>query len=176
MTEIDIPDLNEKIKEVDLIQSFLKDKGIEFQQWQTDQPLTIDANEKEVLGVYKNFVDEFMKRTGFQSCDVISVNHKTPEIASIRDKFLKEHTHSEDEVRFFVDGSGLFWFNLENSPVFSVLLKKGDFISVPKGCRHWFDLQDPPNVKAIRIFSTKEGWVANYTESGIDSKYNPKYT
>jgi 1,2-dihydroxy-3-keto-5-methylthiopentene dioxygenase len=98
------------------------------------------------------------------------VNPQTENIEAIRQKFLSEHTHSEDEIRYFVDGEGTFYFNLDDQVV-SVLCQKGDFLAVPSGYKHWFDLAPKYTVKAIRIFSNPEGWVANYTESGIDKKY-----
>ena len=64
-----------------------------------------------------------MKAKGFTTADVISVNPQTENIESIRQKFLSEHTHSEDEVRYFVDGEGTFYFNLDDQVV-SVLCQK----------------------------------------------------
>jgi 1,2-dihydroxy-3-keto-5-methylthiopentene dioxygenase len=86
--------------------------------------------------------------------------------------FLGEHTHSEDEIRFFVDGKGIFWFNLPNDQIFNLLCEKGDLISVPTGTKHWFDAGETnPFVKAIRIFSNTEAWTPAYTESKIEEKY-----
>jgi len=104
---------------------------------------------------------------------VININASTPNYEAVRAKFLAEHTHSEDEIRFFVDGKGLFWFNLENGePVFNLLCERGDLISVPEGTKHWFDAgAENPFVKAIRIFIDMSGWVPHYTESGVDKKY-----
>lgn len=113
-----------------------------------------------------------MKKHGYVNADVINVHKDTPNIEAIRAKFLNEHTHAEDEVRFFVDGEGQFFFHLSQSQeVFKLLCEKGDFISVPKGCTHWFDLAPKYHVKAIRVFQTPEGWVANYTQSGKEKKY-----
>ena len=110
---------------------------------------------------------------GYPTADVISINKLTENYDAIRAKFLAEHTHSEDEIRFFVDGQGLFWFNLENEPVFNLLCQRGDLISVPAGTKHWFDagLADP-FVKAIRIFIDMSGWVPNYTDSGIENGFS----
>jgi 1,2-dihydroxy-3-keto-5-methylthiopentene dioxygenase len=114
-----------------------------------------------------------MKKHGYLSADVINVHKETPNIEAIRAKFLSEHTHSEDEVIFFVDGEGQFFFHLkEKNEVFKLLCEKGDFISVPKGVTHWFDLAPKYFVKAIRVFQTQDGWVANYTNSGIEKKYS----
>ena len=103
---------------------------------------------------------------------MISINSLTENYPAIRAKFLAEHTHSEDEIRFFVDGQGFFWFNLDGAPVFNVLCQKGDLISVPAGTKHWFDAgAENPFVKAIRIFIDQSGWIPEYTASGIEKKY-----
>ena len=99
-------------------------------------------------------------------------------LQALRAKFLNEHTHSEDEVRFFVEGEGQFWFHLEKGPkgeeVFQVICRAGDFLSVPAGYKHWFDLAPKYTVKAIRIFTSPDGWVANYTGSGVENGYIQK--
>jgi 1,2-dihydroxy-3-keto-5-methylthiopentene dioxygenase len=114
-----------------------------------------------------------MKNGGYLTADVISINSLTENYKAIRNKFLAEHTHTEDEIRFFVDGTGLFWFNLENEPVFNLLCERGDLISVPAGTKHWFDAGEfNPFVKAIRIFIDMSGWVPHYTDSGIELKFH----
>jgi 1,2-dihydroxy-3-keto-5-methylthiopentene dioxygenase len=113
-----------------------------------------------------------MKSGGYETADVISINSSTENYAAIRAKFLAEHTHSEDEIRFFVDGQGLFWFHLENEDVFNLLCERGDLISVPAGTKHWFDAGEmDPFVKAIRIFIDMSGWVPEYTNSGKENEF-----
>lgn len=156
------------------ISAFLTSHGIAYSRWDSSAPLPDVASDDEILAAYREPLDAFMAAEGYTTCDVIAVDGSTPGIDGIRAKFLKEHTHDEDEVRFFVEGKGLFWFHC-NDEVFSVLLEAGDFISVPKGYRHWFDLTPEPGLKAIRIFKSEAGWVPHYTESGVDSQYNPPY-
>lgn len=171
MAILNIPDQKIKIEEIEKVKSFLIERGIDYSIWEASKSLSDNDSQEDILKAYEHELAPFMKEKGFKSADVISVNPKTENIEQIREKFLKEHTHSEDEVRFFVDGEGLFWFHIKDE-VFSLLCKKGDFLSVPAGYTHWFDLAPKYTVKAIRIFTSMEGWVANYTNSGIDEKYN----
>lgn len=171
MAVLNIPDENKTLENLEEIKSFLSDRGIEFSVWEASKKLSDEDTQEDILSAYEHELKPFMEKNGFKTADVISVNPNTENIEAIRQKFLKEHTHSEDEVRFFVDGEGLFWFHL-NGEVFNLLCTKGDFLSVPAGATHWFDLAPKYTVKAIRIFSNEEGWVANYTNSGIDEKYN----
>ena len=113
-----------------------------------------------------------MDNGGYETADVISINSLTENYDAIRAKFLAEHIHTEDEIRFFVDGQGLFWFNLETESVFNLLCQRGDLISVPAGSKHWFDAgENDPFVKAIRIFIDMSGWVPHYTESKIEQQF-----
>ena len=174
MSELSIPDQGFKTSDINEIIQFLEKRGIEFARWTANQNLSIDATQEMVIKAYDHEVVPYMKKRGFLSADVINVHPKMDHLLDLRNKFLSEHVHSEDEVRFFVDGSGSFWFHFDDGVVASVLCTKGDFLSVPAGFKHWFDLAPNYFVKAIRIFTSKEGWVADYTNSGIDQKYNPE--
>jgi 1,2-dihydroxy-3-keto-5-methylthiopentene dioxygenase len=154
------------------IKKFMNERGIIFEQWETSQQLKDSDSQEMILKAYEHELGPYMKKNGYVNADVINVHKDTPNIEAIRAKFLSEHTHAEDEVRFFVDGEGEFFFHLKDrSEVFSLLCQKGDFISVPKGYTHWFDLAPKYHVKAIRVFMSPEGWVANYTHSGVEKRY-----
>jgi len=155
------------------IKAALESKGVMIAKWEAKAPLTSSSTQEEILKAYSHELKPFMDKNGFQTADVINVHPQTENLMAIREKFMKEHTHSEDEIRFFVDGSGKFWFNLDNGEIICVTCEKGDFMAVPKNYKHWFDLAPTYSVKAIRIFSNMEGWVPLYTNSGIDTSYNP---
>jgi 1,2-dihydroxy-3-keto-5-methylthiopentene dioxygenase len=78
--------------------------------------------------------------------------------------------HSDFEVRFFVEGQGLFYVHLEEK-VYAILCEQGDLISVPANVTHWFDMGAEPDFKCIRLFTTEEGWVAQFTGSKISENF-----
>lgn len=175
MAILNLPDSGEVIEDFITIKTYLDARGIQLDQWQASTEFSADASQEEILAAYQHEIDPYMKEHGFVKADIIAVNSETPNIESIRQKFLPEHTHSEAEARYFIEGEGQFFFHLEDGDNEQVLLLhcfKGDFLSVPAGAKHWFDMAPAYNVKCIRIFSTEEGWVANYTGSEIDKKYN----
>jgi 1,2-dihydroxy-3-keto-5-methylthiopentene dioxygenase len=173
MAILNIPDQKISINDPNEIKRFLNARGVFFDQWQAQVVFQDTATQEEILAAYSHELKPYMHSNGYQTADVISINKLTPNYPEIRAKFLSEHTHSEDEVRFFVDGQGFFWFNLENQqPIFNVLCQAGDLISVPAGTKHWFDAgQNDPFVKAIRIFIDSSGWVPEYTHSKIEQRY-----
>lgn len=144
--------------------------GVRFERWEVARALTDDATQDAVLDAYRTQVDALMDEYGFKSVDVVSLNPNHPDKAALRAKFLDEHTHSDFEVRFFVDGKGLFYIHTDGK-VYGVLCEKGDLISVPANTRHWFDMGENPHFKCIRLFTTPEGWVAEFTGDKIAAGY-----
>ncbi|AGG88527.1 1,2-dihydroxy-3-keto-5-methylthiopentene dioxygenase [Rhodanobacter denitrificans] len=144
--------------------------GVRFEQWAASQPIVPGASQDEVIAAYRDDIDRLIGEEGYQAVDVISLAPDHPDRAALRQKFLSEHTHSEDEVRFFVAGSGQFTLHL-GSKVYDILCEQGDLIGVPDGTRHWFDMGEAPYFVAIRLFTNKEGWVANFTGDDIASRF-----
>lgn len=140
--------------------------GVRFERWEAAADIQPGAASEDVIAAYRHEIDRLMDSEGYQAVDVISLNPDHPEKAQLRQKFLNEHTHSEDEVRFFVAGRGLFTLHIDEQ-VFEVLCVQGDLIGVPDGTRHWFDMSEQPHFVAIRLFTNKDGWVANFTGSDI---------
>lgn len=144
--------------------------GVRFERWEAAHALADDASQDAVLDAYRTQVDALMDEYGFKSVDVVSVNPHHPDKAALRAKFLDEHIHGDFEVRFFVDGKGLFYIHA-GGKVYGVLCEKGDLISVPANMPHWFDMGENPCFKCIRLFTTPEGWVAQFTGDTIAADY-----
>ncbi|MFT5581404.1 MAG: 1,2-dihydroxy-3-keto-5-methylthiopentene dioxygenase [Psychromonas sp.] len=172
MALLNIPAQSRQIQNPGEIKTFLNDRGVFFDQWTCDVEFVDNASQEEIIAAYGSSLDPFMTKGKYTTADVISIHSQTENYLEIRKKFLAEHTHTEDEIRFFVDGEGLFWFHLDNDEIFNVLCQKGDLISVPAGCKHWFDAGETnPHVKAIRIFLDASGWVPHYTHSAVEQQF-----
>jgi 1,2-dihydroxy-3-keto-5-methylthiopentene dioxygenase len=154
----------------DEIQQKLSEIGVRFARWQTSHALSQQPSQQEVITAYQPEIDKLVAQEGYQSWDVASVHHDTPQKQQLRAKFLAEHTHTEDEVRFFVEGSGLFYLHLSEQ-IFRVFCEKGDLLSVPANTPHWFDMGSQPSFTAIRLFNNPKGWQAQYTGDDITTRY-----
>ncbi|MDH5626391.1 MAG: cupin domain-containing protein [Nitrospira sp.] len=173
MAELRVPDRQIHLVEEREIRRFLQERGVQYEH-QPAESSQIGLSDEEVLQAHDRWLKPFMEQNGYRATDVIRVTPETPSLSAIRDKFLREHTHSENEVRFFVEGEGLFWFHTETpeEEVFSIRCTAGDLLTVPANTKHWFDLGHAPMVCAIRIFTDRAGWVPNYTQSGIEQRYS----
>ena len=149
------------------IREALNDIGVGFERWEVKAgALQPGVDEEYVLGIYRREVEQFMADEGYKAVDVISVGPEHPDKDILRNQFLREHTHPDEEVRFFAAGRGLFTLHINNL-VIDVLCEAGDVLVIPPGVRHWFDMGSHPEVITIRLFDNPEGWVAHYTGSSI---------
>lgn len=153
-----------------LMSATLQAVGIRFEAWPTHPEVGPHSSHQAILSAYEPQIQQLIREVGYQSFDVVALNSKHPDKKALRAKFLREHTHHEDEVRFFVAGSGLFTLHIEDK-VYCVLCERGDFISVPAEVTHWFDMGDKPYFVAIRLFNNPDGWIAQYTGSEIASLF-----
>ncbi|MDO6409258.1 1,2-dihydroxy-3-keto-5-methylthiopentene dioxygenase [Pantoea phytobeneficialis] len=156
--------------DAEAIRERLNAKGVRFERWEADRDLGATPDSDTVIKAYQHAIDRLVAEKGYQSWDVLSMRADNPQKEALRSKFLNEHTHSEDEVRFFVEGSGLFCLHLDGQ-VYQILCEKQDLISVPAGTPHWFDMGSEPHFTAIRIFDNQEGWIANFTGDSIADAY-----
>ena len=148
----------------------LKPLGVRFERWQSPVALNPDDSAETILEAYRPYLDTLMGETGAGSADVIKLTPDHPQAGALRQKFLAEHIHTEDEVRFFVHGSGSFVMHVDGK-VYDARCEQGDLISVPAGTRHWFDAGPKPFFTALRVFSDQSGWVANFTGDTISERF-----
>jgi 1,2-dihydroxy-3-keto-5-methylthiopentene dioxygenase len=148
------------------IARLLAEVGVNFERWQAEAELESGASSEAIQAAYASSIARVQAAGGYGTVDVIRLAKGTPDTAPMRQKFLAEHRHTEDEVRFFVEGSAAFYLRLAGK-VFQVVCVRGDLISVPAQTRHWFDMGPDPEFCAIRFFNNVEGWVAQYTGDPI---------
>ena len=151
----------------------LAEIGVRFEQWQAAAPVKAGDSPEAIIEAYRSDIDALVAENGFNSVDVVSIAPDNPQREAMRAKFLEEHTHKEGEVRFFVDGSGLFSLHVDGK-VYEVLCEKGDLISVPDNTTHWFDMGEAPEFVAIRFFTNPDGWIGDFTGSDIARRF-PRY-
>jgi 1,2-dihydroxy-3-keto-5-methylthiopentene dioxygenase len=168
-----IPDENRKLTSFDEVKAFLNANGIRCERWPLEERVDPGAPAEEILAAYAPEIDRLKAEGGYVTADVIDVSPATPNLDAMMAKFKSEHTHTEDEVRFILKGSGLFHIHPKTGPVFAIQVEEGDLISVPAGYRHWFNLCSTNTIRAIRLFQDKAGWTPQYQEGGVHSRYEP---
>ena len=173
MARIRVQDENREITDPQEIREFLKPFSISYEKWDVEGRVGPEATNEEILNAYAPEIERLKEQGGFVTADVINVTPETPGLEDMLAKFNKEHTHSEDEVRFTIKGSGLFHIHPDNAPVFAIQVESGDLISVPTGTQHWFDLCDDRTIRCIRLFEDTSGWTPHYVDNPVHKDYTP---
>lgn len=107
-------------------------------------------------------LDELMHERGYGTQDEVQLSPDMENLDVICAKFIDEHLHEDDEVRFVLEGAGIFdirsqddvWMRLEVGP--------GDLIIVPKDLHHRFMLGEDKHIRCVRLFKDPSGWVPVY--------------
>jgi 1,2-dihydroxy-3-keto-5-methylthiopentene dioxygenase len=173
MATVRIPDENRVLADRVQVAEYLASIGIEYERWELAQGVDADAMAEEILAAYGAEVEKLKQRGGYTTADVIDVSPETPNLETMLAKFNREHWHDEDEVRFIIQGRGLFHVHPRAGSLTAIEVEAGDLIRVPRGTWHWFDLCGERRIRAIRLFQDTGGWTPQYTESGVDRNYEP---
>ncbi len=173
MAVVRIPDENRTLSDPEAITQYLAGIGIDYERWNPSHPVAPDAPAEEILAAYAPEIEKLKAQGGYATADVIDVNPQTPSLEAMLAKFNREHWHDEDEIRFIIQGRGLFHIRPRRGRVCAIEVEAGDLIRVPRGTWHWFDLCGEREIRAIRLFQNTSGWTPHYTDSGVDQNYQP---
>lgn len=154
----------------DVIARELAAIGVRFERWESPVALSDADPAERVLEAYRPYLDKLMGASGAGSADVLKMTPDNPNRDALRQKFISEHSHTEDEVRFFVSGSGNFIMHVDGR-IFDAHCTAGDLISVPANTKHWFDAGEHPAFTALRVFTDTSGWVPHYTGDTISERF-----
>ncbi|QIS20044.1 1,2-dihydroxy-3-keto-5-methylthiopentene dioxygenase [Nocardia terpenica] len=174
MSDADAGDVRLRTADAAVIGAELNKRGIVFDRWpEASDPA---ASTEAILAEYDGRIGELNADGRYRHIDVARIHpdDSDPEwpakAKGAREKFLAEHRHAEDEVRFFVAGRGCFYLHLDGE-VLAIVCEGGDLVSVPAGTRHWFDMGSRPDFLAVRFFEEEDGWIGDFTGNTIGERF-----
>jgi 1,2-dihydroxy-3-keto-5-methylthiopentene dioxygenase len=107
-------------------------------------------------------IETIKRERGYVDEDFVALSTDTPNLDSICAKFDKEHYHTEDEVRFVVEGEGIFDVRDEGDRWIRIEVEEGDIIVIPANKYHRFSLTDRKQIRCMRLFANHDGWLPLY--------------
>ena len=113
-------------------------------------------------GDYEAELRALAEARGYVEQDVVALQPDTANLDAICAKFADEHLHTDDEVRFVLEGEGVFDIRDDDDRWMRVTVEPGDLIVVPKDRYHRFFLTDRKQIRCVRLFQDSAGWVPHY--------------
>ena len=124
-----------------------------------------DEEKAQVLEALDGYFEQLKQTAGYQSRDLIVLHPEVPNLSTLLAKFDTTHYHTDREVRYIIAGDGVFGFVRPDSTQVELTVQAEDYINVPANTEHWFELTPSQRIKAVRYFTTTEGWVPEYTNT-----------
>lgn len=131
------------------------------------RPSLADGEKEQLLTGLDHYFQQLKETSGYRTRDLIVLHPEVPGLEGMLAKFDRCHTHDADEVRYIVDGEGIFGFVRPDKTQVRLLVQAGEYINVPAGTEHWFYLTPLRRIKAVRYFTTMDGWAPRYTGTAI---------
>ncbi len=131
------------------------------------QDILTDDEKNEVLANLDQYFQHLKDTAGYQTRDLIVLHPEIPNLDFMLNKFAQCHTHADDEVRYIIAGEGVFGFVGRDGQQMELTVQPAEYINVPANAEHWFHLTAQQRVKAVRYFTSTEGWTPVYTDTPI---------
>lgn len=107
-----------------------------------------------------NTLKEIRKQRNYNSMDVVTVSKEIMKDAyeAKMKMFFEEHLHSDEEIRYCLEGSGYFDIRNKKEEWIRIHIKPGDMIVLPAGSFHRYTNDSNNFIKAMRLFQDEPVW------------------
>ncbi|GMV38830.1 MAG: hypothetical protein AMXMBFR64_05460 [Myxococcales bacterium] len=165
------------VTDLDTISAELAPLGVSLSTWPVGddpelrallaRPALADAEKEQVLAGLDHYFQQLRTTLGYAARDLVVLHPELPGLDAMLAKFDRVHTHADDEVRYIVDGEGVFGFVRPDGSQVEVTVTAEEYVNVPAGTEHWFHLTAARRIKAVRYFVDASGWTPEYTDRPI---------
>src|SRR5690606_20290265 len=111
---------------------------------------------------YQGALDRLKADRGYVEQDIVELRPDTPNLDGLLEKFKDEHLHRDDEVRFVLEGEGVFDVRGADERWIRIVVERGDLLVVPAMLYHRFFLTERRQIRCVRLFKDAAGWVPEY--------------
>jgi 1,2-dihydroxy-3-keto-5-methylthiopentene dioxygenase len=147
--------LNIQIKSCDLENSL----GLEI----LTQDVLTYLEKEQILQSHKSFFESYQPQADKIYYDLLILHPGSPNLYSLAATYGRYHIHTDVEALYVLSGEAIFGFVRPDGSQIELLLQTHDYIYIPPGCEHWFSPAASLHFKAVRYFTTANGWIPQHT-------------
>lgn len=114
-------------------------------------------------------LEELCKERGYTYRDFVD-SSKIPNLEEKLDHFKTEHLHDDDEIRFFIGGSGYFDVKNTQDEYVRIHCFPGDLVSLPAGIYHRFVPDATMSFYVMRLFKGDPVWTPHNRATEANDK------
>jgi 1,2-dihydroxy-3-keto-5-methylthiopentene dioxygenase len=130
-----------------------------------DQDTLTELEKRHILELHESLF-EFLKRERcYLWSDLLNVHPGSPHLQPLMATYNRYHVHTAAEALYVLAGGAIFGFVRPDGSQVQLLVQPQDYLHISAGVEHGFSLDASLQFKAVRYFTTVEGWVPQYTKT-----------
>ncbi|MEP0872543.1 cupin domain-containing protein [Trichocoleus desertorum AS-A10] len=159
---------SEIVRELALFNVQLQHYSLEAPQHWADllaEDVLPDLEKRQILELCDRQLGSLKQETSYLWSDLLVFHPGSSQLHSIS-TYNRYHTHKAPEALYILSGEAIFSFIELDGQQVQLLVQPGDYVQIAAGVEHWFSPTASLEFKAVRYFTTVDGWVPQYTELG----------
>ena len=140
-----------------------------------EQDVLIDSDKQQIIELHHGVFEFIQQENGYLWSDLLNLHPGSPNIQHLIATYSRYHHHTAPEALYLLAGEMIFGFVKPDGKQVQLLVQSQDYIHIRAGVEHWCSPTALLHCKAVRYFTTVEGWVPNYTETQLSDYLHKPY-
>ncbi|MBF2004134.1 MAG: acireductone dioxygenase [Chlorogloeopsis fritschii C42_A2020_084] len=139
------------------------------------QDILSQLDKQQILLSYQTEFELLKQQAGYFCYDLLALHPGSPNLYTLTAAYSRYHTHQDAEALYILAGEAIFGFVRPEGNRVQLLVQAHDYIHVPGRVEHWFAPTASLHIKALRYFTSADGWIPQYTGTKLqDSLRNER--
>jgi 1,2-dihydroxy-3-keto-5-methylthiopentene dioxygenase len=134
-----------------------------------------DLEQQKILELHESHFHFLQQQGGYLWRDLLTLHPGSGNLQLLAATYARYHTHSATEALYVLAGEIIFGFICSKGSQMQLSLTSQEFIQIPAGVEHWSSLSASLSLKAIRYFSSAEGWMPKYTRTRLHPSHEKHF-
>jgi 1,2-dihydroxy-3-keto-5-methylthiopentene dioxygenase len=135
----------------------------------SDQDVVTESEKRNILQLHDSLFAFLKQERCYLWSDLLNVHPGSSHLQSLVATYSRYHVHTAPEALYVLAGGAIFRFVRTDGSQVQLLVQPQDYLHISAGVEHGFSLDASLRFKAVRYFTTVEGWVPQYTKTRISN-------